>query len=73
MFTGMWGGMWISVIFWIIVIGLVIWAIWALTRTQRGDTGDSSGESPLETLKKRYARGEITTEEFEDLKRRLEK
>lgn len=35
----------------------------------RGDAGDRSGargeESPLDILKRRYARGEITREQFE--------
>lgn len=31
----------------------------------------SSSESPLEILKKRYARGEITKEEFETMKKNL--
>ena len=64
---GMWlGGLWM-VIFWGAIIGLIVWGISRLTR--RGCwTGDTS---PLDAAKKRYARGEITREEFEQIKKDL--
>ena len=56
------------VVFW----GLVIWGIVALARGvgSSGGTGSSSqSDSALEVLKRRYARGEINKEEFEDKKK----
>ena len=52
---------------------LVIWAIIALLRGTISPRADSSGriESALEVLKKRYARGEIDKEEYEEKKRDL--
>ena len=34
--------------------------------------GSNRNESPLEILKKRYAKGEITKEQFEQMKKELE-
>jgi len=50
--------------------GLVIWGIVALVRgVSRGDAGSSTWEdSALEILKRRYARGEITKQEYEERK-----
>jgi putative membrane protein len=41
-------------------------------RDSRRESRESSGsESPLEILKKRYAKGEISKEEYEEVKRDL--
>ena len=58
------------IVFW----GLVIWAIVALARGNAFGGSQSSPErsdSALDILKKRYARGEISREEFEDRKKDL--
>ena len=77
--SGYMGGFgWIfMVVFW----GLVIWAIVSLMRGNFGnghgcghDHDDGSREkdkSPLDILKKRYARGEITNAQFEKMKKDL--
>ncbi len=54
----------------IIVIGLIIWAVIYFTR-QTSNQRNPTGESAIEILKKRYARGEISKEEFEERKRNL--
>jgi len=64
------GGIWI-VLFWVGVIGLVAWIVSRLTLRGRGGGGISTREDPLEIAKARYARGEITKEEFEQSKRDL--
>jgi len=65
-----WGG---GLIMWIVllaVIGLVVYLIVAATRSGHGTTHHiSSGESAHDILKKRYAKGEISKEEFEQMKR----
>ncbi len=75
---GMMGGfgwMWFMPIFFIIFWGLVIWGIVALVRGQSGSRGSDSApptaDSALEVLKKRYARGEINKEEYEEKKKNL--
>ena len=66
-----WG--WFMPIIMIVFWGLVIWGIVALIRGL--STGDSSRSTPadsaLEILKRRYARGEITKQEYEDTKKDL--
>ncbi len=58
------------VLFWGAIIALVIWAIYRLAG--HPGQGSSSGPTPLDIVKVRYARGEITKEQFEDLKRTLQ-
>ena len=60
-------GMGFGMILWIGLIALVVWAAVALfNRSGRAE------ESPLETLKRRYARGEISEAEFERARECLE-
>lgn len=68
---GMGWWMLFSVMFWILVIvGIVLLAVWAVQKGTGGGAG-STEESALEILKKRYARGEISKEEFEEKKRHI--
>lgn len=63
-----WGGM---LLFWVLVIvALAVLLKWALGFT--GLAGPAAGSPALETLKSRYARGEIDREQFLQLKRDLE-
>ncbi|MAT59455.1 MAG: electron transporter RnfE [Ignavibacteriae bacterium] len=66
------GGMWFGWLFWIVIIGLVIFLIVRLTNQKTGSQNIQSNENPLDVLKKRYARGEITKEEFESMKNDLQ-
>ena len=64
-----------GIFFWILVVGLVIWGVNQIVQGNR-NTGTSAGSSlpessPLEILKQRYARGEITREQFEEMKKDL--
>jgi putative membrane protein len=75
---GMMGGfgtMGVMSIIWIVVLGLIIWAVVALVRggSQSGgsDSSSSRPDSALEILKERYARGEINKAEFEEKKKDL--
>lgn len=52
---------------WIIFIGLIGLLIYLIARASKG--GDRMAETPLEILKKRYARGEITKEDFDRMKK----
>ncbi len=66
---------WFMPIFMILFWGLVIWGIVALVRglSQPGgsESVSSRPDSALEVLKKRYARGEIDKEEYEEKKKDL--
>ena len=62
------GSIWF-VIFW----GLIIWAVvTVVSKSAGGQPSQAPGEeSPLDIAKKRYARGEISKEEFERLREDL--
>ena len=70
----MWGDHWMfggfMWLFWIaVIIGLVFLIKWIV---QQGKTNEPKAkEDALEILKKRYAKGEIDQEEFEQKKRDL--
>ena len=67
------GGIWMGlgslfmIVFWAIVIALVVWLIVRLVRSGQY----TASQSPLDIAKTRYAKGEITREEFEQLKKDL--
>lgn len=65
-----WFGPIIMIAFWVVlIIGIVYLIRWIAGST---GSGSSSGhEAPLDILKKRYARGEISKEEFEQMKKDL--
>jgi putative membrane protein len=83
------GGGWIfgglmMLLFWVAVIGLVVWAIWAFSRRQSGrvDYQNASqasslqasteraaqGDRALQIAKERYARGEISREQYDEIR-----
>ena len=67
------GAIWM-IIFWIIIIGGGIWllaTIFPRINTSPEDRSESDGE-PLAILKQRYARGELSKEEFETIRHDLE-
>lgn len=57
-------------IFWLLIIGGIALVVAALVRQAPVAPG-SPGEAPLDILKRRLAKGEITLEEYEALKREL--
>ena len=63
------GGGWFLWLLLLIAVGIIVYLIFAKKNVPF--SGGSSGETPLEILKKRYAKGEITKEEFERMKRDL--
>jgi putative membrane protein len=55
----------------IVVIGLGVWTLVRYGQRQ-GDRGTGAGGRALDILKERYARGELTREEYEERRRDLE-
>lgn len=72
-----WAGMWIFPMIMFVLIIIVIflftgrrrgcWRSWSGPGRYYGEGGES--ESALEILKRRYAKGEITKDEFEQMKK----
>ncbi|MBC8231612.1 SHOCT domain-containing protein [bacterium] len=65
---GMWGGIMMLVFWGAVIVGIVFLVKWIVNQSR---TNQRKDESPLEILKRRYAAGEITKEEFEEKKRDL--
>ncbi|AFN74033.1 hypothetical protein MROS_0792 [Melioribacter roseus P3M-2] len=55
-------------IFWLIVIAIIVYLI-IKTTNQKQSENVYPKETPLEILKKRYAKGEISKEEYERIKK----
>lgn len=54
------------ILFWVVIVFVGIWVAKSLS------TGKSDNDSPEGILKKRYAKGEITKDEYDRMKRDLQ-
>ncbi|MEO8518823.1 MAG: SHOCT domain-containing protein [Dermatophilaceae bacterium] len=52
-------------VFWLILIGLIVWLVVRLVPGGGGSTSYGPGESPLEILDRRLARGEVDLETWQ--------
>lgn len=71
--TGWWavfGNLW-NVFSWIVFIGLIVFVVTRVARHEPAGPRDHEKKDALEIAKERYARGEITKEEFEEVKKTL--
>lgn len=68
---GGWGWLW--VLFGLALVVLIVVLVWRLLDGggRDGARHEGGGETPLEILERRYARGEIDRDEFERMKRDL--
>jgi uncharacterized membrane protein len=57
-------------LFWAVFVGLLVWFILTLTRAAN-DRPQSTSSAVLETLRRRLAAGEITPQEFDELRHKL--
>ncbi len=74
-------GLIFMLVFWVVIIGLAVWFLGnlfpratsgpALRTSPPAERYTPPTESPLDILKTRYARGEITREEYEETRRDL--
>jgi len=63
---GLFGG-WIGLLFNLaIIIGIVILVVWAVKRFTSGSVSSGS-QTPREILQTRYARGEITRDQYQQI------
>ena len=66
MFFGGW-----MIIVWVLIVGLIVWGVIALVKHSSSTTNTSQKRDPLDTAKERYASGEISKEEYEEIKTNL--
>ena len=67
---GMMGwGMGYGIVFMLLFWGLIIWVVVTLVNASQSHSKDS--DDALTTLKKRYASGEITKKDYEEMKKEL--
>jgi len=57
------------ILFWVLVIVAIVLIVKYVARTPPGNQGQ--GEAPLDILKRRYAKGELTKEQFDKMKEDL--
>lgn len=51
----------------LIIVGVVVLVVWAVRRFSNGTNLPASRETPREILQARYARGEITREQYQEM------
>ncbi len=67
-----WGWMVFGMVWMVIFWGAIVWLIvWGISRVT-DHRGAQPHRTPLDIARERYARGEITKEQFEDLRRTLQ-
>ncbi len=59
-------------VFWALIIGGIVLLVSWLARQGQPAGAGPRGERPLDILRERYARGEITREQYEEMRRDLE-
>lgn len=68
---GMYGGGVLSMFIWPIILLIIGFFLFKWMGQQNGGQNPFQKESALDILQKRYARGEITREEYEEMRRNL--
>lgn len=66
--TGAWMWLWapLMMLLWIVLVGAVVWLIVRAVTPGQRSSAPSGEERAKDILAERYARGELTTEEFQE-------
>lgn len=67
----MWGGCLLFLLVMVILIGGGAWLVATMTRESQARPASTGQTSTLDVLKMRYAKGEISKEQFEGMRRDL--
>jgi len=63
-------------LFWILIVAGIVFLVWFFTdlgrRRAQAPQAPPGPETALEVLRKRYARGEVSREQYQEMKRDLE-
>ncbi len=76
MMWGYWGGAWswlgplMMLVFWVLAVGGIVLIL--RTWWQQPSRPGQSSDTALDILRERYARGELSREQFEEMRRDLE-
>lgn len=65
------GGGWVGMLFWLLILVGIVLVITSFVRREGPAAPGGQDEAPLEILKRRLARGEITREEYDAIKKEL--
>jgi putative membrane protein len=66
------GYMWFGWIFWLMLVGVIVWAVITIVNRPQGRAQNTQpGESAIDILKKRFAKGEVTKDQYEEMKNTL--
>lgn len=68
--SGFWFGGFFMWLILLIIFGVMIYLLFQMKKSRRPE--GPTAETPIEILKKRYAKGEITRDEFAKMKKDLE-
>jgi putative membrane protein len=60
-------------LFWLVLLGVLVFGGWGRTRGWRNDSPDTQRNTPHELLHRRLASGEITPAEYEERKSLLDR
>ena len=61
----------LMLLFWVGIIGLVVWGVATLTKHYSPGSGSTEKRDAMAIAKERYARGDISKEQFDQIKRDL--
>ncbi len=64
----------LMLVIWVLIIGGILWLVFGLARGNAANAPFATGtptQTPLDIAKMRYAKGEITKEQYDELKREL--
>lgn len=65
---GGWGVFLFGVVFFVfLLVGLIVFIVWAVRQGKVNKAQDGSQSTPEQILKVRYAKGEITRKEYQDM------
>jgi len=51
----------------VVIVGIVLLIVWAVKRFSSQGSQPSGGQSPRDIIQARYARGEITREQYQEM------
>ena len=51
----------------LVIVGIIVLIVWAVRRSSDAATRPTGGQTPREIVQARYARGEITREQYQQM------